>query len=111
MFDWYTNPRTFDWFPLAGQRHAIHRQDRHVPPGTPMRASAMPPTPEAPTATQNGFGPPAHNAGTQHAHSSDSAHANDPLRPGGRAASRGHKSHQTPRAPAQANQTTMDEKL
>ncbi|MBV9163150.1 MAG: hypothetical protein JO281_16695 [Pseudonocardiales bacterium] len=33
----YTNPRTFDWFPLAGQRHAIHQRDRNVPRGTPIR--------------------------------------------------------------------------
>lgn len=33
----YTEPRSFVWFPLAGQRHAIHRQDRNVPLGTPMR--------------------------------------------------------------------------
>ena len=29
--------RPFVWFPLAGQRHAIDRRDRHVPLGEPMR--------------------------------------------------------------------------
>ncbi|MGH3755209.1 MAG: zinc finger protein [Pseudonocardiaceae bacterium] len=29
--------RPFVWFPLAGQRHAIDRRDRHVPAGEPMR--------------------------------------------------------------------------
>jgi hypothetical protein len=27
----------FAWIPLAGQRHAIDRHDRHLPVGTPMR--------------------------------------------------------------------------
>lgn len=29
--------RTFTWFPLAGQRHAIDQRDRTVPLGSPMR--------------------------------------------------------------------------
>ncbi|MGH3912321.1 MAG: zinc finger protein [Pseudonocardiaceae bacterium] len=29
--------RPFVWFPLAGQRHAIDRRDRHVSLGSPMR--------------------------------------------------------------------------
>ncbi|MGH3937395.1 MAG: zinc finger protein [Pseudonocardiaceae bacterium] len=29
--------RSFVWFPLAGQRHAIDRHDRYVPGGEPMR--------------------------------------------------------------------------
>ncbi len=33
----YSNPRTFVWFPLAGQRHAIDQRDRNVPLGAPMR--------------------------------------------------------------------------
>ncbi|MCA1606111.1 MAG: hypothetical protein LC775_11715 [Acidobacteria bacterium] len=33
----YPEPHPFVWFPLAGQRHAIDRQDRHVPLGQPMR--------------------------------------------------------------------------
>lgn len=27
----------FAWFPLAGLRHVINREDRHVPLGAPMR--------------------------------------------------------------------------
>ena len=33
----YTEPQSFVWFPLAGQRRAIDRQDHHVPLGAPMR--------------------------------------------------------------------------
>ncbi|MGH3722207.1 MAG: zinc finger protein [Pseudonocardiaceae bacterium] len=33
----YSNPRTFGWFPLAGQRHAVYRQDHYIPRGTPMQ--------------------------------------------------------------------------
>ncbi|MGH3829986.1 MAG: zinc finger protein [Pseudonocardiaceae bacterium] len=33
----YFNPRTFGWFPLAGQRHAIELEDRRVLRGKPMR--------------------------------------------------------------------------
>jgi hypothetical protein len=29
--------RPFVWFPLAGQRHAIHRRDRSMPRGSPLR--------------------------------------------------------------------------
>jgi hypothetical protein len=37
MISSYISPRTFSWFPLAGQRHAIDRRDRHVLRGIPMR--------------------------------------------------------------------------
>jgi zinc-finger len=37
MIPSYMSPRTFSWFPLAGQRHAIDRRDRHVLRGRPMR--------------------------------------------------------------------------
>lgn len=33
----YPEPQSFVWFPLAGQRHAINRDDRNVPRGAPMR--------------------------------------------------------------------------
>jgi hypothetical protein len=45
----YWNPRTFEWFPLAGQRHAIDVRDRHVPLGAPMRCLCgghHPPSPD-----------------------------------------------------------------
>ncbi|MGH3938693.1 MAG: zinc finger protein [Pseudonocardiaceae bacterium] len=32
----YPQSHPFTWFPLAGQRHAINRRDRHVPLGTSM---------------------------------------------------------------------------
>ena len=32
---WESHP--FTWFPLARERHAIERRDRHVPVGAPMR--------------------------------------------------------------------------
>jgi hypothetical protein len=32
----YTETHPFVWMPLAGQRHAINRQDRHLPLGTPL---------------------------------------------------------------------------
>lgn len=34
---WAAEQRPFVWFPLAGQRHAIYRKDRHVAVGEPMR--------------------------------------------------------------------------
>jgi hypothetical protein len=33
----HIEPRSFEWFPLGGRRHAIDRQDRYVPLGAPMR--------------------------------------------------------------------------
>ncbi len=32
-----SEPHPFVWFPLAGRRHAIDREDRYVPIGTLMR--------------------------------------------------------------------------
>jgi hypothetical protein len=32
---WYAD-RPFAWYPLAGQRHAIHKQDRTARPGAPI---------------------------------------------------------------------------
>ncbi|MGH3973542.1 MAG: zinc finger protein [Pseudonocardiaceae bacterium] len=62
----YPDPRTFVWFPLAGQRHAIDRRDRNVPLGASMRClcGATVLTHEPPMVTWNGCGAPASSAGT-----------------------------------------------
>jgi hypothetical protein len=65
-----SEPYPFVWFPVGGQRHAIHRNDRNVPQGAPMHCFCGAIHPRGPDGElEKHYGPPARNAGTKPASS------------------------------------------